>query len=86
MTALVALFGFFLLPDDPSETRWLTPEERELCIKRISRDTVGQQTRGKLGKVSSKPARILEPGFSVLCRTSTLGTLPPDASFTGQPC
>ncbi|SCO76690.1 related to putative tartrate transporter [Fusarium oxysporum] len=46
VTALVAVFGFFLLPDDPSETRWLTPEERELCIKRISRDTVGQQVRG----------------------------------------
>ncbi|KAM0281995.1 hypothetical protein ACHAO9_010476 [Fusarium lateritium] len=46
ITALVAVFGFFLLPDDPSETRWLTPEERDLCIKRISRDTVGQQVRG----------------------------------------
>ncbi|KAI1033928.1 hypothetical protein LB503_010946 [Fusarium chuoi] len=46
LTALVAIFGFFLLPDDPSETRWLTAEERELCIKRISRDTVGQQVRG----------------------------------------
>lgn len=46
VTALVAGFGFFLLPDNPSETRWLTPEEKELCIARISRDTVGQQTRG----------------------------------------
>ncbi|KAM0230571.1 hypothetical protein ACHAPO_009087 [Fusarium lateritium] len=46
VTAVVAIFGFFLLPDDPSETRWLTPEERELCILRISRDTVGQQVRG----------------------------------------
>ena len=46
VTAIVALFGFFLLPDDPSQTRWLTPEERELCIQRIKRDTVGGQTRG----------------------------------------
>ncbi|KAJ4243381.1 hypothetical protein NW757_011244 [Fusarium falciforme] len=46
VTAVVALFGFFLLPDDPSQTRWLTPEERELCIQRIKRDTVGGQTRG----------------------------------------
>ncbi|KAM0408680.1 hypothetical protein ACHAPD_011671 [Fusarium lateritium] len=46
VTAVVAVFGFFLLPDDPSETRWLTPEERELCILRISRDTVGQKVRG----------------------------------------
>ncbi|KAF7554814.1 hypothetical protein G7Z17_g2669 [Cylindrodendrum hubeiense] len=46
VTAVVAMFGFFLLPDDPSQTRWLTPEERELCIARIKRDTVGVQTRG----------------------------------------
>jgi cyanate permease len=42
----MAMFGFFLLPDDPSQTRWLTPEERELCIARIHRDTVGQRERG----------------------------------------
>ncbi|KAI9150019.1 hypothetical protein HJFPF1_09769 [Paramyrothecium foliicola] len=46
VTAFIALFGFFLLPDDPSQTRWLTLEERELCILRIKRDTVGQQERG----------------------------------------
>lgn len=46
MTALVATFGFFLLPDDPSQTRWLTPAERELCAERIRRDTVGQKSRG----------------------------------------
>ncbi|KAM0323241.1 hypothetical protein ACHAQA_008832 [Verticillium albo-atrum] len=46
VTAFIAIFGFFLLPDDPSQTRWLTQEERELCISRIKRDTVGQQERG----------------------------------------
>lgn len=46
MTSLVAIFGFFLLPDDPSQTRWLTPEERELCISRIKKDTVNQKERG----------------------------------------
>ncbi|KAL0940260.1 major facilitator superfamily transporter [Colletotrichum truncatum] len=46
VTALVAIFGFFLLPDDPSETRWLTEEERKLAVERIRRDTVGQQERG----------------------------------------
>ncbi|KAF9874419.1 hypothetical protein CkaCkLH20_07982 [Colletotrichum karsti] len=46
VTALVAIFGFFLLPDDPSETRWLTEEERKLAVDRIRRDTVGQQERG----------------------------------------
>ncbi|GKT97488.1 MFS transporter [Colletotrichum tofieldiae] len=46
VTALVAIFGFFLLPDDPSVTRWLTEEERKLAVDRIRRDTVGQQERG----------------------------------------
>ncbi|KFA71108.1 hypothetical protein S40288_04492 [Stachybotrys chartarum IBT 40288] len=27
-------------------TRWLTPKERDLCVLRIKRDTVGQQARG----------------------------------------
>ncbi|WQF82548.1 Putative major facilitator superfamily, MFS transporter superfamily [Colletotrichum destructivum] len=46
VTALVAIFGFFLLPDDPSVTRWLTEDERKLAVDRIRRDTVGQQERG----------------------------------------
>jgi sugar phosphate permease len=46
VTAGIAVFGFFLLPDDPSQTRWLTEEEKALCIERIRRDTVSQQARG----------------------------------------
>ncbi|KAH7348097.1 major facilitator superfamily domain-containing protein [Pyrenochaeta sp. MPI-SDFR-AT-0127] len=42
----VALFGFWLLPDDPSVTRWLTQEERDLAVARIQRDTVGMKERG----------------------------------------
>ncbi|KAH7030622.1 major facilitator superfamily domain-containing protein [Microdochium trichocladiopsis] len=46
VTAGIAMFGFFLLPDDPSQTRWLTQAEKDLAIERIRRDTVGQQARG----------------------------------------
>ncbi|KAK0367962.1 hypothetical protein CLIM01_14679 [Colletotrichum limetticola] len=46
VTALIAVFGFFLLPDDPSVTRWLTEDERQLAVERIRRDTVGRQERG----------------------------------------
>ncbi|KAF4556376.1 MFS-type transporter-like protein 11 [Elsinoe fawcettii] len=46
VTAGVAFFGFWLLPDDPSVTRWLTQEERDLCVARIARDTVGLKQRG----------------------------------------
>jgi len=46
VTFLVALLGFWLMPDDPSVTSWLTPEERKLAVERIKRDTVGQKERG----------------------------------------
>ncbi|KAF3937908.1 hypothetical protein ABW19_dt0209508 [Dactylella cylindrospora] len=45
-TFVVALFGFWLLPDDPAVTRWLTQEERDLAVARIRRDTVGLKERG----------------------------------------
>lgn len=45
-TALVALFGFWLLPNTPLDTRWLTERERELAHSRMVKDqlsdTVGQ--------------------------------------------
>lgn len=33
------------MPDDPSTTRWLTPEERLLAESRIARDTVGKKDK-----------------------------------------
>lgn len=41
VTFIVAIISLFLLPDDPTKTWWLTPEERELAYSRIDRDTVG---------------------------------------------
>lgn len=35
----VAVAGFFILPDTPLKTRWLTEEERQLAHDRIARDT-----------------------------------------------
>ena len=40
--------GGYLLPDDPTVTRWLTPEERILANNRIKADTVEEQ-----GKIST---------------------------------
>ncbi|PVH76884.1 MFS general substrate transporter [Cadophora sp. DSE1049] len=40
ITFAVALAGFVLLPDTPSTTRWLTPEERELAHGRMVRDNI----------------------------------------------
>ncbi|RYO97862.1 hypothetical protein DL763_002530 [Monosporascus cannonballus] len=41
VTALVALFGFFLLPNTPLTTGWLKAEERELAHARMERDKLG---------------------------------------------
>lgn len=43
VTFVVAAAGFWLLPDEPLTTRWLTAEERQLAHERIVRDTVGEK-------------------------------------------
>ncbi|KAL5345470.1 hypothetical protein ACLOAV_009843 [Pseudogymnoascus australis] len=40
ITFVVALFGFWLLPDTPKSTRWLSPAERELAHGRMVRDNI----------------------------------------------
>ena len=42
-TFVVALAAAFVLPDDPLNTKWLTPEERLLANNRILADTVGEK-------------------------------------------
>lgn len=42
-TFVVAIAAVFVLPDDPLNTKWLTPEERELANSRILLDTVGEK-------------------------------------------
>lgn len=46
-TCLVAIISFFVLPDFPSTTRWLTPEERELASLRLARDSLGDTQGGE---------------------------------------
>ncbi|PSN59549.1 MFS general substrate transporter [Corynespora cassiicola Philippines] len=41
VTGLVAIGGFFLLPNTPLTTSWLTPQERELAHARMERDKIG---------------------------------------------
>lgn len=42
-TAFVAILGFWLLPDTPLTTRWLSRVERELAHNRMQRDQVDDQ-------------------------------------------
>ncbi|KAL1956114.1 hypothetical protein VTO42DRAFT_7633 [Malbranchea cinnamomea] len=48
VTAFVAFAGFWLLPDTPSTTRWLKPEERELAHARVERDKMGDPERASM--------------------------------------
>ncbi|KAK5700782.1 hypothetical protein LTR97_005299 [Elasticomyces elasticus] len=41
VTFVIAVIAAFILPDDPLNTKWLTPEERLLANSRIVVDTVG---------------------------------------------
>ncbi|PVH95490.1 MFS general substrate transporter [Periconia macrospinosa] len=43
VTFVIAIVGFFLLPDFPHNTKWLTPEERLLATQRMENDTVDNQ-------------------------------------------
>ncbi|KAH8113243.1 MFS general substrate transporter [Phellopilus nigrolimitatus] len=46
LTIAVAIAAIFILPDFPTTTRWLTPEERSLAIRRMAEDggiNVGDQ-------------------------------------------
>ena len=43
VTFLIAIVGYFVLPDFPHDTKWLTPEERILATSRMEADTVGNQ-------------------------------------------
>ncbi|KAL2385259.1 hypothetical protein RJZ90_001435 [Blastomyces dermatitidis] len=47
-TTVVALGGFFFLPDTPSTTRWLTARERELAHDRVEKDTMGEGNSQKI--------------------------------------
>lgn len=40
-TALVAFFGFWLLPNTPLTTRWLNERERQLAHDRMEKDRIG---------------------------------------------
>lgn len=43
VTFVIAIVGYFVLPDFPHDTKWLTPDERALATSRMELDTVGNQ-------------------------------------------
>ncbi|EEP77549.1 conserved hypothetical protein [Uncinocarpus reesii 1704] len=47
-TAVVALAGYWLLPDTPTTTRWLNMDERELAHERVERDKMGEPEQASM--------------------------------------
>lgn len=43
VTFIIAMVGYFVLPDFPLTTRWLTEDERQLAFNRMELDTVANQ-------------------------------------------
>lgn len=46
-TCGVSVIAWFMLPDYPSTTRWLTPRERKILSVRLARDSVGGSKEGE---------------------------------------
>ncbi|KAF2797059.1 MFS transporter [Melanomma pulvis-pyrius CBS 109.77] len=45
ITVVAAVLAFFMLPNSPLQTRWLTPAERELAHNRIHQDTTQKKDK-----------------------------------------
>lgn len=58
-TFVIAVGSVFTLPDDPLNTRWLTPEERQLAHKRIDSDVVGN--KGKASTIQGLKEAAADP-------------------------
>lgn len=59
VTFVVAVVGFFLLPDFPRTTWWLTQEERDLAYSRMELDTAGNE--GETGAVKGLKQAVKDP-------------------------
>lgn len=46
ISVVMSALSFFILPDEPLKTKWLTPEERRLAHDRIASDTVELKEKG----------------------------------------
>jgi MFS family permease len=59
VTFLIAILGFFYLPDFPLTTKWLTPDERQLAHSRIEADTV--QNKGAASPLDGLKQAVSDP-------------------------
>lgn len=48
ISVVISALSFFILPDEPLKTKWLTPAERRLAHDRIAGDTVERKEKGSM--------------------------------------
>ncbi|KAK1989913.1 major facilitator superfamily transporter [Colletotrichum falcatum] len=65
VTFVIAVIGFFLLPDFPLTTKWLTQEERDLAHNRMELDTVGNKGETSTWKGLSQATK--DPMVWIFC-------------------
>lgn len=65
VTFLVALVGYFVLPDTPLTTRWLSQEERDLAYNRMELDTV--ENKGQTGTMDGLKQATKDPLVWLFC-------------------
>ncbi|XWW92086.1 hypothetical protein V2A60_000008 [Cordyceps javanica] len=65
VTFVIAVLGFFLLPDFPLTTWWLTQEERDLAYNRMELDTVGNKGETSTWKGLQQAAK--DPMVWIFC-------------------
>lgn len=65
VTFLIAVVGYFLLPDFPLTTWWLTQEERDLAYNRMELDTVGN--KGETSTWNGLKQAVQDPVVWIFC-------------------
>ncbi|KAJ4423747.1 hypothetical protein N0V82_001634 [Gnomoniopsis sp. IMI 355080] len=59
VTFVIAVVGFFLLPDFPHDTKWLTQEERDLAVSRMELDIV--ENKGETSTLEGLKQAVSDP-------------------------
>ncbi|KAH7125945.1 major facilitator superfamily transporter [Dactylonectria macrodidyma] len=65
VTFVIAVIGFFLLPDFPQTTWWLTPAERDLAYNRMELDTV--DNKGETSTTEGLKQAAKDPIVWIFC-------------------
>ncbi|KAH7136879.1 major facilitator superfamily transporter [Dactylonectria estremocensis] len=65
VTFVIAIAGFFLLPDFPQTTWWLTPAERDLAYNRMELDTV--DNKGETSTTEGLKQAAKDPIVWIFC-------------------